>query len=91
MGMKLKDFVKDDNLKLTETQIENLLVSILGEPDDLFNEIRMLKTIVKEYTYSKGSSLVPMYPSQGYSSSNSNMMERFVEKYSNNNIEADAA
>ena len=91
MGMKLKDFVKDDNLKLTETQIENLLVSILGEPDDLFNEIRMLKTIVKEYTYSKGFSLVPMYPSQGYSSSNSNMMERFVEKYSNNNIEADAA
>lgn len=88
MGMKLRDFVKSDSLKLTDDRIDELLISILGMPEDLCIEIDFLRRENEEYKYVK-SSLLPIHASREYVQNEEKKEKIFIND--ENNMGANAA
>lgn len=88
MGMKLRDFVKSDSLKLTDDRIDELLISILGMPENLCIEIGFLRSRKDEYNYGKDS-LLPMKASREYVKNDVKKVSVFLND--ENNMGANAA
>ncbi|EST89909.1 hypothetical protein [Vagococcus lutrae] len=65
MGIKLRDFVKNKELELTNEVIDDLLISIIGQPKRLCLETNFLKSETGNYNYINGT-LLPYYSSRGY-------------------------